>query len=543
MVDGLVMAVAATLVALAGAAVSLLIRLVARRIRDASLQFSRSFFNWLQSLAVIVFIGSGIVVPFTAPTGQQLLESLSASQTGRFFIALKYSFAYAFPAIALFMWARWGLGANPPSIAYEPLPDTPPVSRATSTTCYPQSGWTVGFTLVVALLSILAASFEREVIRSTWIDVLQAGAALPDRALSYQTLLRVSLLPVIVGAVAGGLASDRFGRRSALIGGILLSQASVLSITLAPTSGTVILATAVFHFAVGALGSAAITLAIENGSSLLRGIASALLVLASGAGGIAYIALSDLLGKENWHGLLYLGVALAIFISVLLLFLPDSLAWLEERARLREHPIVWQARLGSLIAPILAACALTVGLYIFETVYHGGHWSWARLDLKAPTDLALSMPAHLAWSSIVGLIAWGACGSRLARHWAIAVPLIMAYAAVAAMLHVASLSSLLWFTIATGLLTGATRAHVLASLAERFPTSARSTAIGICYYLPPGLDLILGSTTLNQDQSLLAHIDFIAATRGAVDRYLLIGMGLGALLALGSLFIVRAKRL
>lgn len=166
----------------------------------------------------------------------------------------------------------------------------------------------------------------------------------PEWSLSYgqsAAILMSAGLGTIVGALLFGSIADRFGRKTALVMGILLCGTSGGLIAFIPDGAWHMFMTLRFFVGVGIGGSAAPTVAlvVELTPTRLRTLISSALNIPAGAGILlAAMGAATLLPIIGWRGLALLGFAPLILAPLCILILPESARWLlatgqTERAR------------------------------------------------------------------------------------------------------------------------------------------------------------------------------------------------------------------
>lgn len=186
-------------------------------------------------------------------------------------------------------------------------------------------GWSVfqKTILAVTTLAVIMDGFDNQLIGFAVPAIMADWQIAKD---SFGPILAISLLAMTVGTALGGLAGDRFGRRPALIGSLLI---------LAFGTGLAALSQNLTHLAL-LRWAAAIGLggAMPNATALLaeytpvakRSVAVSLAIIGVPIGGvIAGLIATVLLTSSGWRGLFMVGGLLSLATAALIIFwLPES---------------------------------------------------------------------------------------------------------------------------------------------------------------------------------------------------------------------------
>lgn len=207
-------------------------------------------------------------------------------------------------------------------------------------------------------------------------------------------LFPATFLGFIVGVLACGYLSDRFGRKAVLLLGVVAYALGLAWFGEAASFGGALLAAALIGAGSGAMETVASALAADLFPAR-RAFILNLLQIAFGAGAVLGPTLAHVLltTGTDWR-VLYLGLAAADGVLLLLLALqrvphtphtPESLQWPVLRAVLRQPAFLL----------LCASQALYVGA---ET----GFFSWM------PTYFGRRLPGGAAWTGLVVSVFWGA---------------------------------------------------------------------------------------------------------------------------------------
>jgi AAHS family 4-hydroxybenzoate transporter-like MFS transporter len=187
--------------------------------------------------------------------------------------------------------------------------------------------------LVIALVAstVVIDGFDSQLI----------GFAIPSIAkfwgvarASFAPVVAAGLLGMVAGSVWAGLIGDRYGRRRALIGSVLLFAVATFAVGLA--SNLVMIATLRFFAGLGIGGAlpSATTLAAEFSPSSRRTlIVTATIVCVPLGGMLAGFFAGVILPRLGWRALFLIGGALPVALAVLLFVaLPESPRFLARRS-------------------------------------------------------------------------------------------------------------------------------------------------------------------------------------------------------------------
>lgn len=194
-----------------------------------------------------------------------------------------------------------------------------------------------GFLWKVSLIAGLGGilyGYDMGIIAAALIYVRSAFALSTQME---EVVVSVVLIGSLVGAVAGGAASDRFGRRAILLwGGAIFTVGSLLA-PLSPNVWTLIFARVLLGLAIGFTSVTAPVYVSEMSPPQMRGRLIALYQFALTLG----IALADLAGyalagSHAWRSMFGLGAAPAVLFLALVLMVPESPRWLMAHGRTQD---------------------------------------------------------------------------------------------------------------------------------------------------------------------------------------------------------------
>lgn len=294
----------------------------------------------------------------------------------------------------------------------------------------------------------------------------------------------------LIGSVAFGFLSDRYGRKRLLILATLTFGAGTLMGAMAPSIGMLMLSRVLNGIGLGASIPCAMALAVEAARPRYRAAIPVLMSAAIGTGQIvASLAAAAIMPAFGWRGLLYLGAILPVAIAPLMaLFLIES----PFAATLKEKRTPWHA----LAAPdILPTTLLAIGalLATYVVTFFFGFWLPALVQTVTPDIKTVGLAMTLIKScSLAGslLVAWMVTVYGL-RH---ILPLAFLLAAASLVLFMGrGGETLVDMTIALSLASffvDGAFSGVIGLGAAVFPAHLRASGIGVSI----GLGRLIGGT-------------------------------------------------
>ena len=182
-------------------------------------------------------------------------------------------------------------------------------------------GWMLDafdFFLLVMVVRHVAADFHAEI-----------------RTVSYAIFLTLAMRPV--GALFFGVIADRFGRRPALMGSILLYAFVELLSGFAPSLGVFLFLRAVFGIGMGGEWGVGASLAMESVPAKSRGVLSGLLQQGYPAGYLlAALTYWVVFPHFGWRGMFFVGSLPALLVLFIRAGVQESPAWLGRQAEIRK---------------------------------------------------------------------------------------------------------------------------------------------------------------------------------------------------------------
>jgi SHS family lactate transporter-like MFS transporter len=305
------------------------------------------------------------------------------------------------------------------------------------------------------------------------------------KVVTYALFLTLAMRPV--GALVFGLIADRYGRRPALMGSILLYAAVELLSGFAPSLKVFFVLRAIFGIGMGGEWGVGASLAMESVPAGARGILSGILqqgypagyLLATLVNGLAY----PLLG---WRGMFVLGALPAVLVVFIRLGVRESPAWIEERSRPREAaaPSGMAAAIRERWPLFLFMVVLMVA---FNSFSHGTQDLYPSGFLERQRGLRLGDVTRIAVTYNLGAIAggifFGAISQRIGRRRAIAAGALLALPMIPFWVGAGSVAALATGAFFLQFAVQGAWGVVPAHLNELSPTAVRGTFPGLAYQL------------------------------------------------------------
>jgi SHS family lactate transporter-like MFS transporter len=350
------------------------------------------------------------------------------------------------------------------------------------------------FFLVVFVLRHLAAEFSTSVKAVTWAITLT-----------------LAMRPL--GALIFGRVAERFGRRPALIGSVLMYSLMGMVSALAPSLGVFIALRALFGIAMGGEWGVGAALAFESVPVRSRGWVSGLLQCGYASGYLlAAIAFGLLFEHIGWRGLFFVGaLPAALLVLYIVKAVPESPIWKARSA----HSLPESAPGGMAGHWGIAVYAVLL-MAIYNFFSHGTQDLYPTM-LEAQRGFSVGTVSMIAIvynvGAICGGLLFGRVSSRLGRRYT---------AALAALLALPALPFWAFAHSAIGVATAAFIVQAMMQgswsivpvhLNELSPASIRATFPGVVYQLG---NLIASSNatlqaSLAERMGSNAHPDYASA--------------------------------
>lgn len=307
------------------------------------------------------------------------------------------------------------------------------------------------------------------------------------KGVTYALVLTLAMRPV--GALLFGLVADRYGRRPALMGSILLYAVVELLSGFAPSLGVFLVLRAIFGIGMGGEWGVGASLAMESVPAKSRGLLSGILqqgypagyLLATLVNGFAYPYL-------GWRGMFFIGALPAVLVLLIRMGVPESPAWIASRSA----PRVAAAKPTSGIAAAVRArwplfLYMVVLMTAFNSFSHGTQDLYPSGFLEKQRGLPLKSVTEIAivynLGAIAGGILFGAASQRIGRRKAIAAGALLAIPMIPFWIGASSVAGLAVGAFCLQFAVQGAWGVVPAHLNELSPTAVRGTFPGLAYQL------------------------------------------------------------
>src|SRR6201998_2132207 len=240
-------------------------------------------------------------------------------------------------------------------------------------------------------------------------------------------VLTVTLWMRLVGATASGWLTDRIGRKTPPM--ISIAGYSVFNFLpgLAPSFFTFFLFRALPGIGRGAEWPAGAALSMETWPARSRGFMGAVM---QGSWGIGFLLSSAIYGLFynyiGWRGLLMIGIAPALLIIYIRLFVKEPEIWVENQRLQKEQKREVRAPLFSIFKPqmlgnTLTTCLMMASAFVLYCAHYALFATHLQLDLHLSPAL-VALPIALANTCFfLSSLFWGWLAERIGRRWGIII--------------------------------------------------------------------------------------------------------------------------
>ncbi len=339
-----------------------------------------------------------------------------------------------------------------------------PVQRAVVVASF--LGWMLDafdFFLVVFVLKRIAGEFGSDVRSVTWAITLT-----------------LAMRPV--GAFVFGRIADRFGRRPALMGSVLLYSGMELGSAFAPSLQVFIALRALYGIAMGGEWGVGASLAFESVPIRARGLVSGILQTGYPCGYLlAAIVFGLLFERIGWRGMFMLGAAPALLVLYIRKQVPESPSWAASRAD-RGRRSLRAALSGHWPLALYAILLMTC----FNFFSHGTQDLYPTL-LGSQRGFASGTISRIAIvynvGAICGGLLFGTLSSRIGRRRAIALAAGLSLLVLPFWAYAATPVALALAAFAMQFMVQGAWGVVPVHLNELSPEGIRATFPGVVYQL------------------------------------------------------------
>jgi SHS family lactate transporter-like MFS transporter len=302
-------------------------------------------------------------------------------------------------------------------------------------------------------------------------------------------VLTITLWLRLVGATASGWLADRIGRKTPLMISIVWYSICNFLAGLSPSFFLLFLFRALLGIGMGAEWPAGAALAMESWPIRSRAFMGAVM---QGSWGIGFLLSSLIYGLFydviGWRGLLMIGIAPALLIIWIRLYVKEPEVWVENQRQQKLQGREVRTPLFSIFKPEMLGNTLTTCLMMASAfvIYYANYALFAthlQLDLKlSPAMVAL--PIALANTAFfLSSIFWGWLAECIGRRWAIIIPAALGVPTAFLYLLTDNYTLIvIGFALQGMFACGGMHVQYPAYLSERFPTEVRATAVAFCFH-------------------------------------------------------------
>lgn len=303
---------------------------------------------------------------------------------------------------------------------------------------------------------------------------------------SYAIFLTLAMRPV--GALLFGLLADRFGRRPALMGSILLYAAVELLSAFSPSLGVFLVLRAIFGIGMGGVWGVGASLAMESVPAKTRGLLSGILQEGYPAGYLlAALTYGLVFPHFGWRGMFVVGSLPAILVLFIRIGVKESPAWTEDRARHGAGGAGGRSLWATVRARWPLFLYMVALMAAFNAFSHGTQDLYPSAFLEGQRGISIGTVSRMTiiynLGAITGGILFGAVSQRIGRRKAIAtgallaIPMIPPWIGASSVAGLAAGAFLMQFAVQGA--WGVVPAH----LNELSPSAVRGTFPGLAYQL------------------------------------------------------------
>ena len=335
--------------------------------------------------------------------------------------------------------------------------------------------------VMLCLLANLAAGFDMQALVLTSTRIL---AEWNVAALVVGRIFDAGLIGVAIGSFALSPLGDRFGRRTAVLGGLILATAGVLPVGLAQTPGQLTAATFLTGLGAGLLLPGLNTVVCESVPGRWRGPAVSVYATGYPVGAIlAGILAPYLIARFGWRSVYLVGGLFSLVLTGLVAaWLRESSAFLAlpgDRPR-RVHPLTpFEGALGR--RTVLVGAAF---LSLWVTLFFMNNWIPATLAREGlTTSQASQAGVMLTLGGLLGSLLVGFIGLRLDLVRTCTVLLVACFVLTVFFGLSGVDSAVMWVCAVLGFLLFAASVGLYVVLADIYPPAVRGAGAGLAFAL------------------------------------------------------------
>lgn len=297
-------------------------------------------------------------------------------------------------------------------------------------------------------------------------------------------LISITLFGWAVGGVVGGFVGDRIGRKRTMIGAVVLYSIFTGTSALAHSWEILALTRFLTGVGIGAEWGVGTSLLQELWPEKLRTKGAGLLQAAFSGGFVVASLLWLVIGGAyggSWRWMYVVGIVPALIVAVLGREIPESERWSRVSHSARAIASTLRANGRNLAVAIIVSISITVGFWAISSWVPTYVASFAH-DPKSAVFYAGWAGTLYAIGEIFGCIAYGFLSDAWSRRWTLVFYLagsIIITPVVFLLVH--DVAAVIGLQLVNGFLTGGLYGWYAVHPPELFPTSVRSTAIGLIF--------------------------------------------------------------
>ncbi len=304
---------------------------------------------------------------------------------------------------------------------------------------------------------------------------------------TYALFLTLAMRPV--GALLFGLVADRYGRRPALMGSILLYAVMELLSGFAPSLTVFFVLRAIFGIGMGGEWGVGASLAMESVPARSRGFLSGILQQGYPAGYLFAVLVNGFLYPYlGWRGMFFLGAIPAVLLIFIRLGVRESPAWIADHAAPRDAA---KPASAGIVATVRERWPLFLYMVILMTAFnsfsHGTQDLYPTGFLEKQRGLHLGTVTKIAiiynLGAIAGGVLFGALSQRFGRRRAIAAGALLAIPMIPLWIGTGSAATLAVGAFLVQFAAQGAWGVVPAHLNELSPAAVRGMFPGLAYQL------------------------------------------------------------
>jgi MFS family permease len=297
-------------------------------------------------------------------------------------------------------------------------------------------------------------------------------------------LISITLFGWAVGGAFGGVVGDRIGRRATMIGAVILYSIFTGTSALSPTWQILAVTRFLTGIGIGAEWAVGTSLLQEVWPEKLRTKGAGVLQAAFSGGffiaSVLWIVIGSYFGA-SWRWMYAVGVVPALFVALLGRHIPESDRWTKVSHSLETIGGTLRVHSRYLLIAIVVSTSITLGFWAVSS------WVPTYVGTLAPdprSGIYYSAKAGLLYAvgEVVGCIAFAWLADIWGRRWTLVVYLagsVLITPVVFMIVH--DVNAVVALQVANGFLTGGIYSWFAVHPPEIFPTSIRSTAIGLIF--------------------------------------------------------------